>query len=99
MLRIMLELRWTHVRKRHFPCRHYMEKREDPGDEVVATVSARSQRVATLACNWVFSGAPKENIVQNHLIIALLNALIFSIWTVDIGIFLSPKNISSVPIS
>ena len=46
MLRIMLELRWTHVRKRHFPCRHYMEKREDPGDEVVATVSARSQRVA-----------------------------------------------------
>ena len=46
MLRIMLELRWTHVRKRHFPCRHYMEKREDPGDEVAATVSARSQRVA-----------------------------------------------------
>ena len=46
MLRIMLELRWTHVYKRHFPCRRYMEKREDPGEEVVATVSARSQRVA-----------------------------------------------------
>ena len=57
------------------------------------------RRGATLACNWVFSGAPNENIVQNHLNIALLNALIFSIWTVDIGIFLSPKNISSVRIS
>ena len=43
------------------------------------------------------SGAPNENIVQNHLNIALLKY--FSIKTVDIGIFLSPKNFSSVRIS
>ena len=42
-------------------------------------VSYSLYRGATLACNWVFSGAPNENIVQNHLNIALLNALIFSI--------------------
>ena len=38
------------------------------------------------------SGAPNENTVQDHLNIALLNVL-------DIGIFLSPKNFSSVRIS
>ena len=42
-------------------------------------VSYSLYRGATLACNWVFSGAPNENLVQNHLNIALLNALIFSI--------------------
>ena len=40
------------------------------------------------------SGAPIENIVQNHLNIALLNVFFFD--RVDIGIFLSPKNFSSV---
>ena len=39
--------------------------------------------------NVVKSGAPSENIVQNHLNIALFN--VFSIWRVDTGIFLSPK--------
>ena len=42
-------------------------------------------------------GAPNENIVQNHLNIALLN--VFKYLTVDIGIFLSPKNFPSVRIS
>ena len=46
---------------------------------------------------WLFTGAPNENIVQSHLNIALLN--VFSIITVDIGIFLSPINFSSVQIS
>ena len=43
------------------------------------------------------AGAPNENIVQNHLNIALYN--VFGIETVDTGIFLSPKNFSSVGIS
>ena len=43
------------------------------------------------------TGAPNENVVQNHLTIALL--YVFSIKTVDVGIFLSPKNFSSVRIS
>ena len=43
------------------------------------------------------SGATNENIVQNHLNIALLKY--FSNLKVDIGIFLSPKNFSSVRIS
>ena len=43
------------------------------------------------------SGAPIENIVQNHLNIALLNVFFFFFFDrVDIGIFLSPKNFSSV---
>ena len=42
-------------------------------------------------------GAPKENIVQIHLNIALLN--VFWYLTVDMGIFFSPKNFSSVRIS
>ena len=43
------------------------------------------------------TGAPNENIDQNHLKIALLNVV--SIWTVEIGILLSPKKFSSVRIS
>ena len=39
------------------------------------------------------TGAPNEDIVQNHC------WAYFSIQTVDIGIFLSPKNFSSVRIS
>ena len=44
-----------------------------------------------------FSEAPNENIAQNHLYVALLTY--FSIKTVDIGIFLSSNNFSSVRIS
>ena len=43
------------------------------------------------------SGAPNENIVQNHLNIALLS--VFCLQTVDIGIFLSAKIFPSVQIS
>ena len=45
----------------------------------------------------VNSGAPNENIFQNYLNIALLN--VFWDLNVDMGIFLSPKNFSSVRIS
>ena len=41
-----------------------------------------------------YSGAPNENIVQNRLNIALLNVIYFLN-----GIFLFPKNFSSVRIS
>ena len=43
------------------------------------------------------AGAPNENIVQNHLRRFVERFLL--IQTVDIGIFLSPKNFSSVRIS
>ena len=43
------------------------------------------------------SGAPNEDIVQNHLTYHCWTY--FSIQTVDIGIFLSPKSFSSVRIS
>ena len=43
------------------------------------------------------SGAPNKDMVQNHLTKHCW--AYFSIQTVDIGIFLSPKNFSSVRIS
>ena len=43
------------------------------------------------------SGAPNENIVQNHLNIVVLN--VFYYLKVDKGIFWSPKDFSSVRIS
>ena len=65
------------------------------------------RRVRFCVCWWAFSwanllylpycyeaGAPNENIVQNYLNIAFLN-----VFWVDIGIFSSPKNFSSVRIS
>ena len=65
------------------------------------------RRVRFCVCWWAFSwanllylpycyeaGAPNENIVQNYWNIAFLN-----VFWVDIGIFSSPKNFSSVRIS
>ena len=45
----------------------------------------------------LISGAPNENIVQNHLNIELLN--VFYYLNGRYGIFLSPKNFPSVRIS
>ena len=43
-------------------------------------------------CRDTLAGATNENIVKNHFKIAFLN--VFQYLTVDIGIFLSPKNFS-----
>ena len=47
---------------------------------------------------WPFTGASNENIVQNHLNVALSNAFWYLNGT-DISIFSSPTNFSSVLIS